>query len=61
MACQEVYKQIVLEKTTPEFIILSTEIQDKDWAGDIPEAGYVTFDNTKNVMYVDYVRVFQKK
>lgn len=43
----------------PEYIILSTEIQDKGWAGDIPEAGYGTFETTKNIMYVDYVRVFQ--
>lgn len=45
----------------PQYIILSTEIQDKGWAGNIPEGGYGTFDRTKNVMYVDYVRVFQEK
>jgi len=46
---------------TPEDIILSTEIQDGGWAGDIPAEGYGTFEKTKNIMYVDYVRVFQKK
>lgn len=45
----------------PEYIILSTEIQDKGWAGDIPDEGYGTFESTKNIMYVDYVRVFQQK
>lgn len=43
----------------PEYIILSTEIQDGGWAGDIPPEGYGTFEETKNTMYVDYVRVFQ--
>ena len=46
---------------TDEYIILSTEIQDKGWAGDIPLNGYGSFEETKNIMYVDYVRVFQKK
>lgn len=46
---------------TPEYIILSTEIQDESWAGDIPKKGYGSFDETSNIMYVDYVRVFQKK
>jgi len=45
----------------PEKIILSTEIQDGGWAGDIPQGGYGTFDQTKNIMFVDYVRIFQKK
>ncbi|HOB85766.1 MAG TPA: glycoside hydrolase family 16 protein [Bacteroidales bacterium] len=45
----------------PEYIILSTEIQDKGWAGDIPDPGYGTFDSTRNIMYVDYVRVFHEK
>lgn len=44
----------------PEYIILSTEIQDKGWAGDIPVGGYGSFENTRNIMYVDYIRVFQK-
>ena len=46
----------------PEFVILSTEIEDKSWGGNnsIPKEGYGTFEDTKNIMYVDYVRVFQK-
>ncbi|HPR11457.1 MAG TPA: glycoside hydrolase family 16 protein [Bacteroidales bacterium] len=44
----------------PEYIILSTEILDGGWAGDVPAGGYGTFGGTKNIMYVDYVRVFQE-
>jgi len=46
---------------TNEYIILSTEIQDDSWAGEIPEGGYGSFDETDNIMHVDYVRVFHKK
>jgi len=45
----------------PEYIILSTEIQDGGWAGDIPDKGYGTFQESKNIMYVDYIRVFQER
>ncbi|HOS72511.1 MAG TPA: glycoside hydrolase family 16 protein [Bacteroidales bacterium] len=43
----------------PEYVILSTEIQDGGWAGDIPESGYGSFGETENIMYVDYIRVFR--
>jgi beta-glucanase (GH16 family) len=45
----------------PEKVILSTEIQDGGWAGNVPDKGYGTFEETKNIMYVDYVRIFQRK
>ncbi len=45
----------------PEYVILSTEIEDKGWAGDIPEGGYGSFETTTNRMFVDYIRVFQEK
>lgn len=45
----------------PEYVILSTEIEDRGWAGDIPVKGYGSFDATKNKMHVDYIRVYQKK
>ncbi|MBN2634326.1 MAG: glycoside hydrolase family 16 protein [Bacteroidales bacterium] len=45
----------------PEYIILSTEIQDGGWAGEVPDGGYGSFEGTKNIMFVDYVRVFQKR
>lgn len=44
----------------PEYVILSTEIQDKGWAGDIPDGGYGSFSTTKNRMFVDYIRIYQK-
>jgi len=45
----------------PEYVILSTEIEDKGWAGDVPAGGYGSFETTKNKMLVDYIRVYQKK
>lgn len=45
----------------PENIILSAEIWDNPWTGGIPKTGYAPFDKTKNIIYVDYVRVFQEK
>ncbi len=45
----------------PEYVILSTEIEDKGWAGDIPTGGYGPFETTKNKMLVDYIRIYQKK
>ncbi len=44
----------------PEYVILSTEIEDKGWAGDIPTGGYGSFEKTKNRMFVDYIRIYQK-
>jgi beta-glucanase (GH16 family) len=44
----------------PEFVILSTEIQDNGWAGNIPTSGYGSFEETKNKMLVDYIRIYQK-
>jgi|SRR5690554_2011757 beta-glucanase (GH16 family) len=43
----------------PEYVILSTEIQDKGWAGNIPTNGYGTFNDTRNKMFVDYIRIYQ--
>lgn len=45
----------------PEYVILSTEIHDKEWAGDIPKKGYGSFETTKNKMFVDYIRIYQTK
>jgi len=44
----------------PEYVILSTEIEDKGWAGDVPENGYGSFETTTNKMFVDYIRIYQK-
>lgn len=45
----------------PEYVILSTEIEDRGWAGDIPKEGYGSFGTTKNKMTVDYIRIYQRK
>jgi len=42
----------------PEYIILSSEVQDKSWAGRIPKNGYGDRSSTKVRMVVDYVRYY---
>ena len=42
----------------PEYIILSSEIRDKNWAGNIPGEGYGDKDAGVTAMKVDYVRVY---
>ena len=44
----------------PEYVILSTEIEDKGWAGNIPKNGYGSFEIATNKMFVDYIRIYQK-
>jgi len=44
-----------------QYIILSTEVQDKNWAGSIPESGYGNAQNTNAYMLVDWVKVYDKK
>jgi len=44
-----------------EFIKLTCEIRDKDWAGDIPPGGYGALGaSTNGIMEVDWVRVWQQ-
>ncbi|MDN6885071.1 family 16 glycosylhydrolase [Variovorax sp. CAN2819] len=44
-----------------EFIKLTCEIRDKDWAGDIPPDGYGPLGaSTNGIMEVDWVRVWQQ-
>lgn len=46
--------------TSDEFIGLTTEVKDKDWAGDIPPGGYGARGASSNpVMQVDWVRAWQ--
>jgi neutral ceramidase len=45
----------------PEYIILSSEIQDKSWAGTIPAGGYGPLESSKTRMTVDYVRFYEPK
>ncbi|MBI5386846.1 MAG: glycoside hydrolase family 16 protein [Verrucomicrobia bacterium] len=44
----------------PEFIILSSEVKNKDWAGNIPEAGYGPRESSQTKMLVDYVRFYER-
>jgi beta-glucanase (GH16 family) len=42
-----------------EYLILSSEVRNLGWAGDIPAGGYGSFANTVTNMQVDYVRVYE--
>lgn len=42
-----------------EYIILSAEVKDNSWSGQIPAGGYGSLENTNTKMIVDYVRVYQ--
>jgi beta-glucanase (GH16 family) len=42
-----------------EFLLLTCEIEDKGWAGDIPAAGYGPRATSQTTMEVDWVRVWQ--
>lgn len=58
---KETWRTSAAMSHVPEYVILSTEIEDKGWAGDIPPDGYGSFAETRNIMYVDYIRIYQKK
>ena len=58
---KETWRTSAAMSHVPEYVILSTEIEDKGWAGDIPAGGYGSFDQTTNVMFVDYIRIYQEK
>lgn len=42
----------------PEYLILSSEVEGGDWAGNIPAGGYGALGSTSTMMKVDYVRVY---
>lgn len=44
----------------PEYILLTCEVQDKGWAGAVPEGGFGSREESKTKMEVDWVRVWQK-
>ena len=44
----------------PQFIILSTEVEDKLWSWSIPEGGYGDRASSKVKFTVDYVRYYAK-
>ena len=43
---------------TPEYMILSSEVEDASWAGDVPAGGYGSAAASTTNMTVDYVRVY---
>lgn len=43
----------------PEYIILSSEIQNNSWAGTIPPGGYGDFNQSTTQIKIDYVKVYQ--
>ncbi len=45
----------------PQYIILSSEVSDKSWAGVIPADGYGPLESSKTKMVVDYVRVYEPR
>lgn len=45
----------------PEFLILSSEVKDKDWAGTIPRGGFGRRASSRTRMLVDYVRYYSKE
>lgn len=44
-----------------QYIILSSEVQDNNWAGTIPANGYGPRESSKTRMIVDYVRFYEPK
>jgi beta-glucanase (GH16 family) len=44
-----------------EYVILSTEVRNNSWAGNIPSGGYGSKSTSTTKMTVDWVRVYRKK
>lgn len=44
----------------PEFILLTCEVQDKGWAGAVPEGGFGGREESRTKMEIDWVRVWQE-
>jgi beta-glucanase (GH16 family) len=45
----------------PQYIILSSEVQDNGWAGKIPSKGYGSKKSSRTNMQVDYVRYYKPR
>jgi hypothetical protein len=59
--CSAGTKDSVAVSNVPEYIILSSEVEDNNWAGRIPAEGYGTLSENKTKMTVDWVRVYKIK
>lgn len=44
-----------------QFLVLSGEVEDRDWAGAVPRGGYGDRIASQTRMIVDYVRVYERK
>lgn len=44
----------------PEFVLLTCEVNDKGWAGAVPEGGFGTRETSQTKMEVDWIRVWQQ-
>jgi len=44
----------------PEYLKLTCEVQDDNWAGNIPEGGFGNLQSSQTFMQVDWVRVWQQ-
>lgn len=47
-----------LVSTADEYVLLTSEVKDKTWAGDIPASGYPDLAHSQVRMLVDYVRYY---
>jgi len=47
-----------LISSTPEFVLLTSEIETKSWGGDVPTGGYPDRAHSQIKMLVDYVRYY---
>lgn len=45
----------------PQFMILSSEVQDAGWAGAVPDGGYGDRAHTRTRFQVDYVRFYERE
>ena len=44
----------------PQYIILSSEVRDRSWAGNVPVDGYGSLETSQTKMVVDYVRFYER-
>ncbi len=44
----------------PQYIILSSEVHDRSWAGTVPAEGYGSLETSRTKMVVDYVRFYER-
>ena len=55
---QAIWTSTTALSSTPEFLLLSSLVQNNTWAGNIPSGGYGPLEASTTGMAVDYVHVF---